>query len=48
MNIILIACWLLLYGVLALFSNSVPNWILPAAAAIVGAVVLFRALNKLP
>ena len=36
----LIGIWLILFGVMALVSTKVPDWIVPVAAVIVGLIVL--------
>lgn len=48
MAIILIAVWLLIYGILALVSVDLPRWITPALAVVVGLVVLGVSRRKAP
>lgn len=36
----LIGIWLILFGVLALVQTSVPAWIVPVAAVIIGLIVI--------
>lgn len=40
---ILIALWLILFGVMALVSTKVPDWIVPLAAIFIGVIVAFGA-----
>lgn len=37
---ILIGIWLIIFGVLALVSTKVPDWIVPVMAVIVGLIVI--------
>lgn len=48
MGIILIAVWLLVYGILALVSTDIPKWIVPLAAVIVGLLVLATSWKRTP
>lgn len=36
----LVGIWLVLFGVLALVSTKVPDWIVPVAACIIGLIVI--------
>lgn len=38
--------WLILFGIMALVSTKVPDWIVPVAAIGVGAAVILISLNK--
>lgn len=40
MSNILIGIWLILFGVMALFSSKVPDWVVPVAAIGIGLIVL--------
>ena len=40
MNNTLIGVWLILFGVMALVSTKVPDWIVPVAACIVGLIII--------
>lgn len=40
MGHVLVGIWLILFGVMALVSTKVPDWIVPVAAVIVGLIVL--------
>jgi len=43
MSTILLALWVILFGVMALFPSQVPNWIVPFTAIAVGLIVLVGA-----
>lgn len=48
MNTILIALWLVLFGVLSLVSTKVPDWLVPLSAIVVGAIMLVGGFRSRP
>lgn len=46
MAIVLIAIWLILFGVISLVSTKVPEWIVPLTAIIIGLIIGFSVFRK--